>query len=176
MADEIADEKNGAGLRRDVQGWISALQRETAKKRKRTEQRLMLPPATEDGALAIPEGMLRIAWVTDVVFGGNHHIPSPRELCLVGRPYAVFLIYERTIASFDFNEMTRLVVAAHEAAVRVQVGVGGFRELELSLHARDRHGGMSERHPELDGAIARLKEHRWYRCPFQVPAGAVCEG
>lgn len=64
MADEIADEKNGAGLRRDVQGWISALQRETAKKRKRTEQRLMLPPATEDGALAIPEGMLRIAWTS----------------------------------------------------------------------------------------------------------------
>lgn len=86
------------------------------------------------------------------------------------------LAYPRTIASFDFAEMTRMVVAAHEAAVRVEIGVGGFRELELFLYARQRQGGMSERHPDLDTAVGQIRAGRWSRCPFPVPAGAAGEG
>lgn len=151
-------------LRDDVQTWIESIQREQAKKRKRSGDTLVVPPE-------LPEGIFRIAWVTDVVFDGNHHIPSPRYLRLVDRPAASFLIHPRTIASFDFSEMTRLVVAAHEAAVRVEIGVGGFRELELFLYARQRQGGMSERHPDLDTAVGQIRAGRWSRCPFPVPAG-----
>jgi hypothetical protein len=172
MAEETVDksvEKYRAELRDDVRHWIEAVQRREGKKRKRTERPLVVPPE-------LPEGILRIAWVTDVVFGGNHHIPSPHDIFLGHRPYACFLIHERTIATFDFAEMTRLTVAAHEAGVRAQIGVGGFRELELSLHARERQGGMSGRHPELDQAVADLKRHRWAACPFDVPAGVTGEG
>lgn len=153
-------------LRDDVQHWIEAVQREQAKKRKRSGGTLVVPPE-------LPEGIFRIAWVTDVVFDGNHHIPSPRYLRLVDRPAASFLIYPRTIASFDFSEMTRLVVAAHEAAVRVEIGVGGFRELELFLYARERQGGMAERHPDLDTAVSQIRSGSWSRCPFPVPSGSA---
>ena len=153
-------EEYAAQLRADVRDWIAA-------KRKGGGVPLIVPPE-------LPEGILRIAWVTDAVFDGNHHVPPPRELFLGQGPYAVFLLHGRTIASFDFAEMTRLVVAAHEAAVRVQIGVGGLRGLVLSLYARQRHGGVSERHPDLDTAVGQIRG--WLtRCPFPVPPGKVGE-
>lgn len=171
MADQTVDaavEKYRAELSSDVQSWISSVQREGEKKRKRTGRPLVVPSE-------IPEGILRIAWVTDVVFGGNHHVPDPRELFLGETPYAIFLIHERAVATFDFNELTRLTVAAHEAGVRAQISVGGFRELELMLHARERNGGMAQRHPDLDTAVAWLKTYRWAPCPFEVPEGKTGE-
>lgn len=152
-------------LRDDVKAWLRAMERD-AKARKRKGQ---TPPPNFD---EIPEGLLRIAWVTDVVFGGNHHTPTPHELVAVDATYTYVCIrIHGTIGTFDFSEMTRIVVAAHEAAVRAEITVGGFRQLELMLHARVRAGGVMVRHPDLEAGVAAVKGLR-KPCPFSVPAGA----
>lgn len=149
-------------LRSDVESWLRAMERD-AKRRKR--RGLAPVPKLTD----IPEGLLRIAWVTDVVFGGNHHTPTPHELSASPTDAFVCIRLHGTIGSFDFSEMTRIVVAAHEAAVRAEVTVGGFRQLELMLHARVRTGGMATRHPDLETGVAAVRAFRWQPCPFPVP-------
>lgn len=69
---------------------------------------------------------------------------------LHGRGVAVVL--NATLATFDFAELTRLVVAAHRNLVRVQVSAksGG---LEIMLHARQAEGRFNERHPDLDDLL-----------------------
>ena len=157
-------ERYRSELRDDVQAWLRAMERD-AKTRKRKGP----PPKFDE----IPEGLLRIAWVTDVVFGGNHHTPTPHELVADATHTYVCIRLHGTIGSFDFSEMTRIVVAAHEAAVRAEIMVGGFRQLELMLHARVRTGGMAVRHPDLEAGVAAVKAFRWQPCPFPVPAGVV---
>lgn len=147
-------------LRNDVILWARAL---AWKGKKRANP----PPEPEEPS----EGLIRIAWVTSVVFGGNHHVDTPtRMFGGPGRAFAAFRLHG-TIASWDFNEMTRLTIAAHEAAVRVEVAVGGFRQLEIILHARERQGGMASRHPTMEEAIGLVKSWRWSDCPVPVPAG-----
>lgn len=77
---------------------------------------------------------------------------SPREFWTV--------IHSGSLATFDFDELTRLVYWAHQFGVRVDLGNGGPRALKIMLHARNkREGGMSERHPTMEQAIERIAPH-----------------
>jgi hypothetical protein len=60
------------------------------------------------------------------------------------------------MATYDFDELTRLVLAAHFYAVRVAVMQGGPRQLRLVLHPRTRDGLMSQRHPTIEQAMETL--------------------
>lgn len=158
-------------LRGDARKWIEAVREQ--QKRKRPRAFVVPPPPMPEGYISnkdLPEGLLRIAWVTDVAFDGNHHVPTPREIHLGQTPYAVFVLYGRDFSTFDAATLTRLVVAGHDAAVRVQLGgARGFGGIEMQLHARTREGNQFERHPDSAG-IAEVRSWRWPLCPFQVPA------
>lgn len=72
------------------------------------------------------------------------------------------------LATFDFDDLTRLVLAAHRNAVRVEVSpdiYGAVSDeqpddiypmpcLRVSLHARHREGSGVERHPTIEQAMA----------------------
>lgn len=58
-----------------------------------------------------------------------------------------------TIATTDFNELTRLVVAAHRHLVRVQISGKAKGRVQIMLHARQAEGRSNERHPDLDDLL-----------------------
>lgn len=58
------------------------------------------------------------------------------------------------LATYDFAEMTRLVFAAHDACIRVQITAWAPRYIKLSLHRRVRDGDMMQRHPTIEDALA----------------------
>ncbi len=62
------------------------------------------------------------------------------------------------LATWDFDYLTRLVVLSHDACVRLSIGQAGPRRMRLSFWPRLREGGVSERHPTMEAAIATVRE------------------
>ncbi|HZS84188.1 MAG TPA: hypothetical protein VFA50_15035, partial [Stellaceae bacterium] len=58
---------------------------------------------------------------------------------------------------YDFDHLTRLVIAAHDRCVRLDIEPAARRYLWLILHPREREGGMSRRHPTIEQAIADFR-------------------
>lgn len=64
-----------------------------------------------------------------------------------------------SMATFDFNQMTRLVILAHDYCVRVEVSARTVRYLELMFHDRKPDGiEIWERHPTIEAAIAAVRK------------------
>lgn len=60
------------------------------------------------------------------------------------------------ISTYDFDELTRLVIAAHEFCVRVSIQSSGPRMVKIVLHPRKtREGDVFDRHPTIEDAITR---------------------
>jgi hypothetical protein len=98
------------------------------------------------------------------VYYGIHHVPgwSRRKLdggCLSVSVYA-------DLAAYDYDSLTRLVVAAHDECVRLAIVNGGPRQLKLWFSRRARPGygldrDISEAHPTMERAIERVRSYRW---------------
>ena len=66
------------------------------------------------------------------------------------------LIYHGYLSTFDSDDLTRLVILAHDRCIRVQISPC-MRYLEIMLHPRDRDGRFSDRHGTIEGAIKRVR-------------------
>jgi hypothetical protein len=65
------------------------------------------------------------------------------------------------LATFDFNQLTILVVLCHEAAIRCAINpVRSLRprHVQLLFHQRQREGWFSERHPTIEEAVKMVRE------------------
>ena len=80
--------------------------------------------------------------------GGLHHVPK-LKWC---HGWAEVNAHDG-MSTYDFNQLTALVIGAHEEAVRVEILQGGPRRLKLLLHPRQREGDMTRRHPTIEKAI-----------------------
>lgn len=64
-----------------------------------------------------------------------------------------------SLATWDFNRLTELVILAHDSCTRLEVRSDAPRCLRLVFHARaGREGRMSERHPGMEDAIKSARE------------------
>lgn len=89
-------------------------------------------------------------------YRGEHHIPGYKPKSC---GYGWMVNHDRgTLATFDFNELTRLVVMAHDNCYRLEVAPKSKTVLEICIWKRQREGGMSERHPELEAHIESIRE------------------
>ena len=63
-----------------------------------------------------------------------------------------------TLATYDAGTLTRLVVGAHDRALRVQVSPSSRQYLMLMIHPRQREGRIFEQHPTIELALARMND------------------
>jgi len=89
-----------------------------------------------------------IQFFSDFYFG-SHHFPA--KIQEWGDGWCIN--HPGSIATFDFDSMTRLVFMAHDRCIRVGVEHGGPRALRICIWQRVREGSMSQRHPTLEQAI-----------------------
>lgn len=100
----------------------------------------------------------RLNKVVSFVWRGLHNAPKiKKEQCNTG--CEMWEINTRPLASFDFDGLTRLVLAAHEYAVRVEVGPSGPGMVKVRLWPRVREGSWNERHPEISEVIETYREN-----------------
>ena len=64
----------------------------------------------------------------------------------------------RSLASYDFNDLTRLVFMAHHFCVRVEVHAIANNLLGIMFHPRVRSGAVFERHPTLREAVEKFEQ------------------
>lgn len=89
------------------------------------------------------------------VFGGSHHVQWPSfKLEPLGQ--ASYVMHFGSLSTWDFDSLTRLVVAAHAHAVRVEI-VPAMRYLKLWLSPRDRTGPIYKSHPTLAQWLERYR-------------------
>jgi hypothetical protein len=90
-------------------------------------------------------------------YRGEHHFPGKIKQYGEGWSMSHF----GGMASFDCNELTRLVFLAHARCIRVQVDQGGPNRLRIAIWGRQQEGSMFERHPTLEQALNEFKEENW---------------
>ncbi len=88
----------------------------------------------------------------DKVYRGIHHCgPIKKE------PRQWTTNHYGQISTYDFDELTRLVLAAHEYCIRVSIQSSGPRMVKIVLHPRTcREGDVYDRHPTIEEAIKRF--------------------
>lgn len=92
------------------------------------------------------------------VFHGEHH--APERIYTFGRGIKCNAESHR-LSTFDFDYLTRLVVLAHDACVRVEIVSSGPGRIGLVLHKRaGRTGSSHDRHPTMEEAIERVRPKR----------------
>jgi hypothetical protein len=104
----------------------------------------------------------RAPWMTDAQWiaadaiaeclGGHNHMKTPKAF---GKGIRIVL-FESTAATFDDDLLTRLVLIAHEKAIRIEIESAG-RMLAVNAFMRGtRTGAMHERHPTIDQACLKF--------------------
>jgi hypothetical protein len=63
------------------------------------------------------------------------------------------------LSTCDFDILTRLVIAAHDNAVRVRIMQGGAWGVSIGLTPRKREGDIFESHPTIEAAIERMRKN-----------------
>lgn len=99
----------------------------------------------------------RCEYVFDLAFGGAHHIHRPKFVEDGDYPRCEFTVMG-DLSTWDFNTLTALVVAGHDAALRVGITNGGPRRLKVVLYARMRvHGNATVfAHPTIEDHVAMI--------------------
>jgi hypothetical protein len=81
-------------------------------------------------------------------YRGEHHFPG--KLKPFGEGWA--MSHFGGMATYDGNELTRLVLLAHSECIRVEIDSGGPNRLRIAIWKRQREGRMAERHPTIQEA------------------------
>jgi len=96
-------------------------------------------------------------------FGGEHHVFSLKwfdDSC-------TFLVNEQ-MSTYDYAEMTKLVVHCHDNCVRGEVRCGGPRRLKVILSNRDRMHKYPDScaHPTLGQHVEQIRQGGSYQPLF----------
>ena len=90
-----------------------------------------------------------------VLFHGKHHIPG--DVKPFGRGWKISA-HSGRLATYDFDDLTRLVFLAHDRCVRAEIIQGAPGRIGIAIWKRHgRNGSMYERHPTIKCALVNWR-------------------
>jgi hypothetical protein len=90
------------------------------------------------------------------LFNGHHHVYG--YVRASGPNGIVINSQHNMFATFDYDQLTRAVVYAHDRLIRFEIAPSGPGMLKLFFHKRTRREGrMHERHPTIEDAISKIR-------------------
>ena len=104
------------------------------------------------------DGQWRCVKVLAASVGGFHHLSWHGPIKPFGS--GIESNTTRSLSTYDGDELTRLVILAHDQCVRLEIGSSGPGRVRLMLSPRkDRVGSpMFERHPTLETHMESLRK------------------
>ena len=91
-----------------------------------------------------------------IIFRGEHHIPNKIEEFGVGWS----VVGNFSLATYDGDLLTRLVLCAHKHAYRVEVQRADKGRMRIAIWKRQRTGSMYQRHPTISAVIKSDPEYQ----------------
>jgi hypothetical protein len=113
--------------------------------------------------VVMDEFIVRADRVIDVAFGGRHHVFS-----LKWEERACSFLVMEDLSTYDFGDLTALVVACHDECVRASIRCGGPKRLRITLSNRERKHRSPDScaHPTLDQHIEQIRRGGNYQPLF----------
>jgi hypothetical protein len=119
------------------------------------------------------EDAYRAKWMSDdqwhcakmfaKVVRGFHHVGAEFK----PHGYGIKVAFSGSLATWDSNTLTRLIVASHDEMVRVEIVPSGPYRVGIAMWRRhQRDGSIMKRMPTIDEAVAM------HRTPTRAEAGA----
>jgi hypothetical protein len=101
-----------------------------------------------------------VADLLGFVYRGIYHIERNVRKVEWGNDFYIKLNLDDggSFATWDGNNLTRLVLAAHAMAIRIEIEPCNPRYMRLYFHRRRREGGIAERHPTIEQAIDQFND------------------
>jgi hypothetical protein len=98
------------------------------------------------------------------LFGGIYHLETKylKEVDWGNDHHIVVTLRHKSLATFDYDELTRLVFLCHDHAIRCSVDARANNMLELMFHQREREGGISKRHPTIEQALEMWRKYHQF--------------
>lgn len=94
--------------------------------------------------------------VLGIVGGGIYNAPFSWD-SVYWAPNAIGVSWFKSLATYDFRDLTRFVLLCHEARIRGEISSLAPQYLRIMLHQRGVEGGMARRHPNLEEALAEWR-------------------
>lgn len=92
--------------------------------------------------------------VVNHAFGGWHHVYGRKAF---GGGW-IFNVYG-TVSTFDFNQLTKFVIACHVARVRGEIAQSGPGMLKILLHCRAcKPDEWTAHHPSADDLVEMIRK------------------
>ncbi len=101
----------------------------------------------------------KVADLLGDVFYGIYHLDH-RALDRVNWDddvYVEYIMSYKSLSTVDFDELTRLVVLAHDAALRLDIRSVAPKRMALLFHQRTREGDVCHRCPTMEDHIALIR-------------------
>lgn len=116
---------------------------------------------------------VKVATIMGTVWGGLHHFPTKDHYRYVELPIwaeerhiRILLNKGMSLATWDAQHLTGLVILAHEFCVRMDIEPATIGTLALSFWPRQRNTGSTmTRHPTITEAVSRWTAQRPERAP-----------
>lgn len=139
----------------DHAGWME--NSIAATKRRPVRRRTGQPQGLHTAPDKLNDFQRRAVTILGIALGGIYNAPVNWERSIWSERHLIVQLSHRTLATWDFMELTLLVFLAHEARVRVSISAVARNYLDVSFHERQAEGGMSQRHPSLEEAVADFR-------------------
>jgi hypothetical protein len=113
-----------------------------------------------DGGKMSPLGEAVANLLGDLFFG-IYHLDSKalHRVDWANNHHIIFSLGWRCLSTYDYDELTVLVVLSHDRAIRVQIEAATHKFLRLMFHQRECGEDPSTQAPTLEGHIARIRQH-----------------
>jgi hypothetical protein len=98
-----------------------------------------------------------VANILGQVFTGIYHIDHALKRELWRDHYVEVRLDGNRLATYDFSDLTTLVVLCHDRCIRLSVDPCTPKSIRLLFHQRQRDGGISQRHPAMEEHIQSIR-------------------
>jgi len=133
------------------------------------------PPALSQTPKGASPFGLQVARILDDIWA-LYNLATFSKINFSGTDAVQFRLH-KSIATYDFDELTQLVVRCHDACIRLSIrGSGSHLSLHFSPRDRDAESMMT-RHPTMEQAIERVRTRHYFsrndrRVPPPSPAAS----
>lgn len=118
---------------------------------------------TDKGYGAAPETLTplqrKVFDILGMVGGGIYNAPIAWDAIVWRWGGGIAIPWRGSMSTFDFRELSMLVLLCHEARIRCEVRPHGFHHLLLTFFQRGHDGSMAVRHPNIEEAVVDFRQY-----------------